>query len=189
MSRPVLHRTLVNLAAIQICWFASVLGAAKGMPWLGPLFACVWLPLHVRAAGPFAGIELKLVLAAGALGYVLDSILVLAGAMSFPEQARLGAPSTLWMVALWFGFSATLRHSLGWIRGRYVLAAALGAVAGPFAYWGGSRLGAVVLTDTVPSLAFIAVEWLIAMPLLLLLVARLESGVRDPARAAAGEAW
>ncbi|NIV74163.1 MAG: DUF2878 family protein, partial [Gammaproteobacteria bacterium] len=124
----------------------AVLGAANGMPWLGPLFAAIWLPLHIGAGKSAMGIELKLILAAGGLGYALDSLVVLAGAMSFPAQAQLGAPSTLWMVTLWLGFAATLRHALGWIRGRYFVAAALGALAGPFAYWSGSKLGAVVLT-------------------------------------------
>jgi hypothetical protein len=171
-----MNRGLVNLVAFQACWLASVLGAARGLPWLGPLFAALWLPLHIRATGSFMVIETKLILAAGALGYVLDSAIVLSGGMSFPAQTQLGAPTTLWMITLWLGFAATLRHVLGWIRGRYLVAALLGAIAGPFAYWSGAKLGAVVLTDMVPSLAMVSVEWLIAMPLLLLLVTRLERG-------------
>lgn len=169
-----MNGTLVNLIAVQIGWLASVLGAAAGMPYLGPAFAAVWLPLHIVAAKPSADIELKLILAAGGLGYLLDSTLVLAGLLSFPAQAQLGAPSTLWMVALWLGFAATLRHALGWLRGRYLLGALLGAIVGPFAYWSGSKLGAVELTDTVASLAAVGVEWLIVMPVLLALVTRLE---------------
>jgi len=169
-----MNRTIVNLIAFQGCWLACVLGAAAAMPWLGPLFAALWLPLHIRATGAFMIVETKLILAAGVLGYLLDSIVVLSGGMSFPAQAQLGAPSTLWMVTLWLGFAATLRHALGWIRGRYLLAALLGAIAGPFAYWSGTKLGAVVLTDPVASLLMVAAQWLIAMPLLLLLVTRLE---------------
>jgi hypothetical protein len=173
-----MNRAFVNLIAFQCCWLASVLGAAAGMPWLGPMFAAIWLPMHIRATGAFMAVETKLILAAGALGYVLDSIVVLSGAMSFPPQAQLGAPTTLWMVTLWLGFAATLRHVLGWIRGRYLLAVLLGAIAGPFAYWSGSKLSAVLLTDTVPSLAMVGVEWAVAMPLLLMLVGRLERGDR-----------
>lgn len=169
-----MKRVLVNLVAFQCCWLAAVLGAAAGMPWLGPLFAVAWLPMHIRATGASMVIETKLILAAGALGYVLDSVIVLVGGVSFPAQAQLGAPTTLWMVTLWLGFAATLRHALGWIRGRYLLAALLGAVAGPFAYWSGSKLGAVVLTDIVPTLMMVGVEWLVAMPLLLLFLSRLE---------------
>lgn len=169
-----MNRTIVNLIAFQCCWFASVLGGAAGMPWLGPLFAALWLPLHIRATGAFMIVETKLIFTAGVLGYLLDSVVVLSGGMSFPAQALLGAPTTLWMVTLWLGFAATLRHALGWIRGRYLLAALLGAIAGPFAYWSGAKLGAVVLTDPVASLLMVGAEWLIAMPLLLLLVTRLE---------------
>ena len=101
-------------------------------------------------------------------------MLVLAGFMSFPTQAQLGAPSTLWMVTLWLGFAATLRHALGWLRGRLLLGALLGAIVGPFAYWSGSELGAVVLADTASSLIAVGVEWLIAMPVLLAVASRLE---------------
>ena len=183
-----MKHSLVNLVAFQCCWFASVLGAAAGHPWLGPLFAAVWLPLHIRATDSFMGIETKLIIAAGALGYVLDSLVVLTGGMSFPPQAQLGAPTTLWMITLWLGFAATLRHALGWIRGRYLLGAILGAVAGPLAYWSGSKLGAVVLTQTGASLLMVALEWAVAMPLLLLLVARLEREEPDAARVIQQEA-
>ncbi len=169
-----MNRTWVNLVAVQIGWFASVLGAAYGMPYLGPIFVSVWLAMHIAATRSSAGVELKVLLAAGGLGYFLDSMLVLGGFMSFPSYAQLGAPSTLWMVALWLGFAATLRHSLGWLRGRFLLGALLGAIVGPFAYWSGSKLGAVVLTDTVPSLIAVGVEWLIAMPVILAAIYRLE---------------
>ena len=174
MTRP-----FANLVAFQLCWLAAVLGAAAGLPWLGVLFAAAWLAAHVRAAGSSAVVELKLIVAAGVLGYALDSLLVLAGFISFPPEARLGAPSTVWMVTLWLAFAATLRHVLGWLRRRYLLGALLGAVAGPFAYWSGAKLGAVVLTDTVPSLVAIGVEWLLAMPALLGLLAFLERNGAD----------
>lgn len=166
--------SLINFVAFQTCWFAAVLGAAAGIPLLGPAFAAVWLPLHIRAAKASAGIELKLILVAGALGYLLDSALVLGGWISFPAQAQLGAPSTVWMVTLWLGFAATLRHSLGWMRGRYVVAALLGIIVGPLAYWGGSKLGAIVLTETLSTLLPISLEWFIAMPLLLMIIGYLE---------------
>ena len=169
-----MRASLVNLAAFQICWFACVMGAAVGVPLLGPAVAILWLPLHIRAARPASGIELKLILAGGALGYLLDSTLVLAGWLSFPPQAALGVPSTAWMVTLWLGFAATLRHALAWLRGRYVLGVLLGAVLGPFAYWSGSKLGAVVLSDAPASLLAVSVEWMIAMPLLLLALDALE---------------
>jgi hypothetical protein len=78
------------------------------------------------------------------------------------------------MVALWMNLAATLRHSLSWLCGRPVLALVMGAVAGPLAYWGGARLGAVELGAPLgSSLAAIAVEWALALPLLAWAAARL----------------
>jgi hypothetical protein len=169
-----MKRTLINVAAFQMCWFAAVLGAAAGIPLLGPAFAALWLPLHIVATKSSALVELKLIVAAGVLGYALDSALVLGGCLSFPPQAEFGTPSTLWMVSLWLGFAATLRHALGWLRGRYAVAALLGALFGPLAYWGGSKLGAIVLSEPGVSLTAVSAEWLIAMPLLLLALAYFE---------------
>jgi hypothetical protein len=34
---------LTNFIAFQVCWFACVLGAAKGMEWIGPLSVALFL--------------------------------------------------------------------------------------------------------------------------------------------------
>ena len=52
------------------------------------------------------------------------------------------------------------------VRGRPVL----GAIFGPLAYWAGARLGAVELPQDHASLIAVAIEWAVAMPLVLLMV-------------------
>jgi len=76
------------------------------------------------------------------------------------------AVAPAWMAMLWASFATTLRHGLGWMRGRWTLAAALGAASGPLAFWAGERLGALELGGT-PALLALAVEWGAALPLLL----------------------
>jgi len=47
-------RAIVNLTAFQIGWFAAVLGAGRGMPWLGVVvvpLVCVRRSLTERARG------------------------------------------------------------------------------------------------------------------------------------------
>lgn len=166
--------TLRNLVAFQVCWFTSVLGAAHGMPWIGPLVTATWLVAHVLAQRSAAAVEMKLVLAAAVLGWFADSALVLAGFLAFPEVTWLGGPSPLWMVGLWAAFAATLRHCLGWLRGRWLLAAILGAVGGPAAYLGGQALGAISVMGT-PGAVAVSVQYAIAVPMLLLVLKRLES--------------
>jgi hypothetical protein len=159
-----------NFVLFQICWLANCAGAASGWPQLGPLFTAAWIALHLRAMAEDRSSEVWMLLAAAAFGYAADSLLVLLGLIEFPPEARLGAPSTLWMVALWVGFAATLRHSLRWLAGRYLLGALLGAAGGPLAYRAGEALGAIRIPDSFSGLAAVSVEWAIAMPALLAFV-------------------
>lgn len=157
---------VVNFAAFQAGWFACVLGAAAGRPWLGPVVVAGVVALHLALRRP-RGPEVPLLLFAGGLGYAMDSLLVLGGVLEFPPAARLGGPSALWMVALWVNLGTTLNVSLGWLRGRYLLSAVMGAVAGPLAYWAGARLEAVTFGAALPiSLAVVAVAWAVSLPLL-----------------------
>jgi hypothetical protein len=104
---------------------------------------------------------------AGVAGYAADSVLVLTGVLRFPPHAVLGWPSTAWMVALWVLQAAVLGGVMSWMRGRFTLAAIVGAVGGPLAYLAGERMGAAVLGPTqAVALAAIMAEWALAMPLL-----------------------
>lgn len=160
---------MINFLAFQAGWFACVLFAADGRPWLGPAVVLVlvvaqWAVLR-RGVG-----DAVMLAGAGAFGFLADSVLVNAGIFGFPQVARLGEPSTLWMSALWVNFAMTIPLALAWLRGRPVLAAALGAVGGPLAYWGGVRLGAMELGTELPLFAAaIAVEWALATPALVAL--------------------
>jgi hypothetical protein len=73
-----------------------------------------------------------------------------------------------WMAALWPNFVTTLHTSLGWLAGRYRLAALLGAVGGPLSYYAGARLGALTFpSDPTFSLIVLAAVWSVAMLVLL----------------------
>jgi len=156
-------RLVGNFALFQLGWLVAVLGAARGYPLAGVLYAGAWaLGHHWHLRGGRLS-ELMFAAASAALGFLVDSLLVLAGVIAFPDYARVGFPSTIWMVCLWLMFAMTLRHSLGWLRGRYILAAVLGGVFGPLAYWAGSRLGAVELAETGVALAAVAAAWSVSM--------------------------
>lgn len=164
MSPVPTHFNLVNFAAFQVTWFASVLGAAAGVDWAGPACVAAWLTLHLRAQGVAWRGEAALLAGAGVLGFTMDSALVQAGVLRF-HDAGLFAPA--WMTALWLALAATLRHSLAWLAGRPVLAALLGLVGGPAAYLAGERLGALAVADGMAALLLIALSWALAMPVVL----------------------
>ena len=167
---------LINFAAFQLNWLISVLGAANGWPWAGPVAVLLWILAHLRLNRGQHKTELTLILAAAGAGYLLDSLLVLTGYLAFPEAARLGYPSTLWMVALWINLATTLRHSLGWLQGRVLLCVLFGGAGGAAAYYAGDRLGAIHLPDPVIGGLLICLLWSLALPALYALAHKLEQG-------------
>lgn len=169
-------RLVANFLLFQLGWVVAVVGAARGYPLAGVVYALVFVFFHLLYMRGGRVPELLLVLGSAIFGFLVDSLLVLSGMIEFPAHSRLGYPSTVWMASLWLMFAMTLRHSLGWLRGRYVLAAALGAVFGPLAYWAGSRIGAIHLSGGGAAVAAVAVAWTASMIVLL----RLELATRPP---------
>jgi hypothetical protein len=77
---------------------------------------------------------------------------------------------------MWLQLASTLRFSLSWLKGRYVLGSLLGFCAGVLAYAAGVRLGAAQLgPQTVRALLQIGIGWSVALPLLLLVAQRTPS--------------
>ena len=65
-------RGVLSFAAMQLGWFACVVGAAHGHPWLGPAVVLATLALHVRHE-PVVVLSL-LVMPAVVLRAVVDSL-------------------------------------------------------------------------------------------------------------------
>lgn len=169
---------LLCLVFFQAGWFACVLSAAAGNPELGVVSVLAWVCVYVFTTHDYRN-ELLFIFAALIIGYLFDSALALAGILGFSSQAAtaIGEPSTYWMLALWINLAAGLRSALDWLSGRFVMAAIFGAVLGPVAYLAGEKMGALQLEKplylTIPA---IALEWGLAMPLLIWISGRLSSG-------------
>jgi hypothetical protein len=155
----------VNLGGFQAGWFASVLGAAHGIPWLGIVVIPLVLVVHLFLSSSRKA-EFLLAITAGIIGFCLDSALVGLGVFS-PVFWFFPAPfSPPWMVMLWVNFVITLNVSLKRLHGRYFIASLLGAVGGPAAYYGGAALGAMTeIPDTV-RLVVLAIVWAAIVPVL-----------------------
>jgi hypothetical protein len=161
-----LTRKVVNVLLFQAAWFAAVLGVARGMFWLGPLVMIPTLAVHLVLQEDRQG-ELKLLLAAGLLGFIFDTAFV-AGGVFTPLQHFFPRPfSPPWMICLWLNFAATLNVSMAWLRGRYILALLFGAIGGPLAYYSGARLGATEAVPTTFGMLLLAIGWGAMTPLLM----------------------
>ena len=167
-------KVLTNFLLFQAGWFATVLGAAQGAPWIGPVVVLAVVAIHLRTAHrPQA--EARLVASAVALGLVADSLLLATGWIAYPNGGWIPGMAPYWIISLSALFATTLNVSMQWLRGRALLAALFGAVGGPLSYLAGARLGAMSFVDTTAAIAALAVIWALVMPLLMKLATRFDS--------------
>lgn len=172
MLIPILH-----FLGFQACWFISVLSAADGNPWRGPICIAVFATLHVFFLAR-RKLEVLRLFVAASFGLVADKILMILGVLDFgPHQTAL---PPVWMIALWALFMTTLPVTMPWLRGRYLLGAAVGAIAGPVCYLAGGKLDALAIgPNQVFSISMISLEWIIATPLLIYLTKATGSWIDD----------
>jgi hypothetical protein len=163
---------LVNFIGFQVGWFACVLGAANDKELLGIFIALGIVIYHVVNQGGLLK-ELKLVLAATAIGLLWETWVLNLDILRYPSHpdALFWAPT--WLIMMWALFATTINLSMGWLKGRWVLSVFMGAVFGPLAFIGGERLGAVVFLDSTLSIITLSVGWGLLMPLLLWIAERI----------------
>jgi hypothetical protein len=162
-----------NILLFHTAWLGGVLGAAHGRPWLGPAATLGVVAWHLAKA-PRARPEALLLVIAFVIGAAFESLLVLGGWLRFESGSIADATAPLWVIALWAAFATTLNVSLRLLHRRQAVAALLGAVAAPLAYYSGSRLGAVEFVNVGTALLVIAAGWVVLMPALVSLAERLD---------------
>ena len=164
---------VVNVVLYQAGWFACVLGAAHGLPWLGALAAAAIVAVHLAMAVRPAP-ELGLVALAVLAGALFESALAASGWIRFEQGVLVEGTAPYWMVALWAVFATTFNVSLRALREHPAWTALLGAVGAPLAYLAGARLGAMELIATGTALVAIGLGWAVLAPLLMRAARRLD---------------
>lgn len=167
-------RVPINVAVYQLGWFTCVLSAARGRAAVGIVIAALivagWLLVAPRPAALW-----QLMALTGVVGYSWDSWVSVAGLIRYSPAAGPSPLAPLWMLALWLLFSTTLHVSLRWLQPKLLLAALLGAVVAPVAFYVAHVLGAVDLPRMLPALGAQAAGWALLLPLLLRLASRLNA--------------
>ena len=165
---------LPNMILFQLCWFAFVAGAGRGLYWAGFPLLLVFALWQLRVS-PWPRADLALLAIAALLGFSLDSAWVRAGLVEFPPAAGWYGWAPPWIVGLWMAFALTLNHSLAFLKRRPLPAVVLGAVGGPLAYWVAANAwnAAVLVAPQSRALLALALGWSVATPLLAWMAARL----------------
>lgn len=154
-----------NFVAFQALWWACVLSAKPGLELAILLIVLLYTLTHLHWVESWQQ-ALPLLITA-LLGCVMDQAGYAMGWISFPYPHPWNSYMPLWMIALWTAFATTLNVSMRWLQGKPGLAALLGSVFGPLAYLGAEQLGVISLPSPTTSLTWVAVEWAVAMPLML----------------------
>jgi hypothetical protein len=172
---------LLNFVLFQLGWFACVISSAAKLPLLGSAVAVAIIGWHLwRAQQPSR--EFYLIVTAMLIGVTWDSLLVWQAWLHYPAGILLPNTAPYWIVMLWALFATTLNLSLRWLKQHMRLAIVLGAVAGPLAYYGGARLGALDFVQPASALLALSIGWAVFTPLLILLSKRFDGYAVQPRR-------
>ncbi|MGQ2965583.1 DUF2878 domain-containing protein [Methylophilus sp.] len=156
---------IFNFISFQLLWWACVLSAGAGLAWQVLILVVLYTAAHLQWVESWQ--QALPLLVTAAVGSLFDQIGYSMGWISFNDHHSWISHIPLWMIALWLAFACTLNVSMRWLQCKPLLAAVLGGIFGPLAYLGAVQLGAVGLPSPGYSLAWVALEWAIAMPLLL----------------------
>lgn len=164
MAGAAFHYTsLLNYLFYQAGWFACVLGAAAGRPWVGFLLAATLVGAHLWLSVDRVH-ELRRVVLAVAMGGLVEALQIAAGTYQFTSGTVIAVLPPPWLLIMWAQMATTFDFSLRPIVSRPVAAMAFGALGGPLAFLAGERLGAVTLQRPLaPGLFLLAISWAIAM--------------------------
>ena len=167
------QRSIVAPLAFQVVWLVCAIGAASGNSTPG-IAVSLMFAVTIVASSQKPMRDALVVAASGVVGFLVESTLVIAGLIRFSASWPVETVAPAWIVTLWIAFGASL-PSIADKLGTHPLktAAALGAVAGPFAYFAGARLGALQLVGpTLWSFLALSIVWAAVMTGLVALNAR-----------------
>jgi len=167
-SRLTSWSKLPQFALHQAGWWACVIW----MGWWGPAVMLGFLLLHLVILRDALRIELPLILLSTLLGIALDNSLALTESVDYTGRILVGQ-CPLWLVAIWAGFGATLRHCQQIFVRSMRHAALTGFLGGPLAYWGGVKLERLQI-DGLAGFVAISVTWGVVMMSLYAAVSHLE---------------
>jgi len=175
---PGIARIVANASAFNIGWLACILASRWGAPLAAVpavgivlLVQLLMLPRRRRSGAARA------ILTVTALGTIVDTAMLSAGILRFQDSTLPSLTFVLWIGSFWVNFAALPNVSLVWLRGRPLLAAALGAVSAPGTYLLGERLGALELHASKPlALGVIALEWALLLPVIMWLARAVATG-------------
>jgi hypothetical protein len=162
-SSSIKLRTIVNYVGLQLGWLACVVGAAQGYPWAGPVVVGGHLVIHFLWTQNRRQ-EALFVLVVAMTGIVVDSLQKTSGLLSYAGDVPVYWLAPYWIIAMWVLFATAMTTSLQRLQGKYLFAAAVGAIGGPLSYVAGEKLNGIEFNyDFWPTVIIISLIWATVM--------------------------
>ena len=161
-------RLVLNLVLFKGGWVACVMLAAQDLPLLATLAVAAVVLIHLLVV-PVPVKEAVFLSTAALIGLGWESLVLATGLLQYPASSQFGAWAPHWIVAMWVLFATTVNYGLSWVKRSWTLAAIMGLIGGPMAFFAGAGLGAVTFTNTPLALALIGAGWAVLLPLLVLI--------------------
>jgi len=169
-------KSAANLILFKVVYGLSLVGVAAGSPWWGAAGLIVFIAWHARTCS-HARADFILAGTAVVLGLLVDTINIHSGVLVYNAAWPSPDLAPFWILVLWANFALIMNGGLRWLQGRYMLAAVIGAIAGPLGYVIGIKLNAAAYGSTLTELIVVSsISWAVALPLLLFLAERLRTG-------------
>ena len=125
---------ILNFVAFYLIWFACLLDAHLHTLWIGPLSAFMYSIFYFYSSETYRA-DLKLSLIVTTMGTIVDTLNLHWGVFYITGPNPLAPLPPLWLITIWYSFTLTLRGSMSWLHGRYILASICGAFAAPISYF------------------------------------------------------
>jgi len=114
-------KNLSNIVGFQVAWWACILGAENGFPFIGPVLMAAYLIAHYYFISSDRN-EVKLIIIFTVFGTFVDSLLTLSGLVTYVGYYGPGSViAPLWIIAMWSGFTSTVNHSMPWLKDRLMM--------------------------------------------------------------------
>jgi hypothetical protein len=156
------NRSLLSFATFNAGWWVCALGPRYEMEWLGPVSMPIWIGLHLYFTPVRAG-EALFLASLGALGFVIDSLLIYGGLFHIVPETQF-APA--WLVCMWILLGLTFESML-MARRKLYMVCAIGVMSGPISYLFAQAVH--ILNYSEPKWLTISIHaaiWAALMPLL-----------------------
>lgn len=164
---------IANFILFQAAWFACVIGAVQGLPWLAFAFVLVVVIGQWHFA-KWSNNALIFILVAGILGGLVDQGFLQFNIVQYVAHGWTANMVPIWIIGLWLAFASTINLSMRWLRGKWLTQLLFGAIGGPMAYFAAQKLGAVVISSNPTDWAVLALAWAVMTVLLFKLAEYLE---------------